>query len=150
MPEDDAGSLHDKLMLEGAKLLVKTIEGLAKQTLQEMPQDKIATSDLKHAPKIFKQHLLLDWNQSVNHLQLMVRGMSPYPAVFTMLDGKQLKIYRSHIIHEDHKVSFGAYETDHHTFLRFAAKDGWLYADEVQLEGKKRMEITAFLRGFRG
>ena len=150
LPEDDAGSLHDKLMLEGAKLLVKTIEGLAKQTLQEMPQDKIATSDLKHAPKIFKQHLLLDWNQSVNHLQLMVRGMSPYPAVFTMLDGKQLKIYRSHIIHEDHKVSFGAYETDHHTFLRFAAKDGWLYADEVQLEGKKRMEITAFLRGFRG
>jgi len=150
LPSDNAGTLHDKLMAAGAELLVKTVRGLAHETLHEIPQNEIAAGDLKHAPKIFKEHLLIDWNKPVKDIDNFVRGMSPYPAAFTMLGDKTLKIFSSDYRLEDHDKLPGAHDTDHSTYLRFAAKDGWLYVEEVQLEGKKRMNVEDFLRGFRG
>lgn len=149
LPTDDAGTLHDKLMLEGAALLVTTIKGLAAGTLQELPQNKVETAQLIHAPKIFKHHLLLDFTTPAHDLELRIRGFSPYPAAFTLLEGKQLKIFRAHVHIEPMRAEPGKSESDGNSFLRFAAADGWLYADEVQLEGKKRMDIAAFLRGYR-
>ncbi|MGN6567847.1 MAG: methionyl-tRNA formyltransferase [Flavipsychrobacter sp.] len=146
---DDAGTVHDKLMNAGAALLVKTVRGLAEGTLQEMPQPENA-SELKHAPKIFKEDTRIDWHKSVESIYNLVRGLSPYPSAFTMLEGKTLKIYKTHYIQEQHGKDTGSYDTDGKTCLRFAAADGWLYIDELQQEGKKRMEVTAFLRGFRG
>jgi len=146
--EDDAGTIHDKLMNAGATLLVETVRGLAAGSLEEIPQPQ-QTAELRHAPKIFKEDMRIDWQKPVMDIYNMVRGLSPYPTAFTMLDGKTLKIYKTHYVQEQHNKEAGSYDTDGKTYLRFAAADGWLYVDELQQEGKKRMEVTAFLRGFR-
>lgn len=150
LPEDNTGTMHDKLMEVGATLLVKTVKELAQDTIHEVPQADVPQTELKHAPKIFKEHLLIDWNKPVAGIHDLVRGMSPYPAAYTMLAGKSLKIFRSHYTLEPHNKETGSYETDHSGYLRFASADGWLYVDELQLEGKKRMNTVDFLRGFRG
>lgn len=154
-PEDNIGTLYQKLMEAGGKLLVETIKGLAAGTIKEIPQASVA-GELKHAPKIFKEHTLIDWNKPAEQIHNLIRGMSPIPCAYTMLQGKTLKIYASHyslggpINHTNtHKVSAGEFETDGKNYLRFATPDGWLYADELQLEGKKRMPVAEFLRGFR-
>lgn len=149
-PEDNIGTLYEKLMNEGAKLLVKTVKGLAEGTLQEKSQDSIPVAELKHAPKIFKEHMEINWNSPVARIQDQVRGLSPYPAAFTSLQDKKLKVYKSHIEEATTNKETGAYDTDGKSWLRFAANDGWLYVDELQLEGKKRMDVQSFLAGFRG
>lgn len=149
MPEDNVGSLYEKLMQAGAELLVTTVKGLAAGQLEEIPQADIPVEKLKAAPKIFKEHTRIDWTKSVQDVHNLIRGLSPYPAAFTILQDKTFKIYSSHTEHATPVLSPGTYDTDGKTHLRFAAADGWLYADEVQQEGKKRMDIASFLRGFR-
>ena len=146
--EDNAGTIHDKLMNAGASLLVKTVQGLADGTITEVPQPQ-DDSELKHAPKIFKEDMRIDWQKPVVSVHNLVRGLSPYPGAFTILKDKTLKIYKSHYELTDHDTAPGTFDTDHKSYLRFATADGWLYADEVQQEGKKKMDIEAFLRGFR-
>jgi methionyl-tRNA formyltransferase len=148
-PEDNAGILHDKLMNTGAELLVKTVKGLADSSIRETSQEQLMQSELKHAPKIFKEYLHIDWNKSAENIHNLIRGLSPYPAAFTSLAGKSVKIFQSHYIAEHTGNNAGMYETDGKTYLRFAASDGWLYVDELQMEGKKKMDIVSFLRGFR-
>ncbi|MFI5196250.1 MAG: methionyl-tRNA formyltransferase [Chitinophagales bacterium] len=150
LPGDNAGTLHDKLMAAGAKLLVKTIKGLADGTIQETPQDAIAEQNIKHAPKIFKEHLHINWNRPVAEINNFVRGLSPYPAAYTFLGDRSVKIYTAHYRQEAHSAMPGAYDTNGTSYLRFAAVDGWLYVDELQQESKKRMNVVDFLRGFRG
>lgn len=149
-PEDNVGTVYNKLMNKGGELLVETVKRLAEGDLKEIPQANIAAESLKHAPKIFKEHTLIDWNQPVETIHNLVRGLSPYPAAYTMLQEKTLKIYTSHYEHAVSSVATGNYDTDHKNYLRFAAKDGWIYVDELQQEGKKRMDVVSFLRGFRG
>jgi methionyl-tRNA formyltransferase len=150
LPEDDAGTLHDKLMHAGAQLLVTTVKGLAANELVEKPQTIVNEQGLHYAKKIFKEDARIDFQQPVAKVHNQVRGLSPYPAAFCMLQGKQLKIFKSKMQEGDTHAEPGTYETDHSTYLRFACVDGWLYVLEVQLEGKKRLGITEFLRGFRG
>ncbi len=149
LPDDNAGTMHDKLMAAGAELLVITVKGLADGSLQEIPQTNIAAGELKHAPKIFKEHLAIDWNNPVIEINNFIRGVSPYPAAYTSLSDKQLKIFKVHVVLEVHGKPAGIHETDGSGYLRFAAADGWVYTDELQLEGKKRMGISEFLRGYR-
>lgn len=148
-PEDNIGSLYEKLMQEGGKLLVETVKGIAAGTLKEIPQSSVS-GELKHAPKIFKEDTRIDWNKPVTQIHNLVRGMSPHPAAYTMQQDKFLKIYRSHVEQATHCKAPGSFETDGKTYFRFAAQDGWLYVDELQQEGKKRMPVGDFLRGFRG
>jgi methionyl-tRNA formyltransferase len=150
VPADTAGSLHDKLMAAGAQLLVTTVKGLADGTLPEIPQADIPANELKYAPKLFKEHSLIDWNKSLTSINNFIRGLSPYPAAHTALNGRQLKIFSAHVQHDSESAAPGTHETDHATFLRFACSDGWIYVDELQLEGKKKMNVVDFLRGFRG
>ncbi len=149
MPGDNVGTVYEKLMQAGAELLVETVKGLAKGNLMEIPQADIPMAELKHAPKIFKEDTRIDWNKPVHDVHNLIRGLSPYPVAFTVLQDKVFKIYTSHIEVAAHNNSPGTYDTDGKTYLRFAAADGWLYADDVQQEGKKRMDIASFLRGFR-
>ena len=149
LPADNAGSLHDKLMAAGAELLVKTVKGLADGSIQEIPQDAIAAKNIKHAPKIFKEHLHINWNRPAAEINNFVRGLSPYPAAYTFLGTRSIKIYTAHYLREAHSAAPGTYDTDNSSYLRFAANDGWLYVDELQQEGKKRMNVVDFLRGFR-
>lgn len=147
LPEDNIGTLYEKLMQQGAALLLKTVDGLIGNTIEEQPQP--ASGTLKHAPKIFREDCQINWEQKAEAIHNLVRGMSPYPAAFTTLEGKQLKIFASAFEPADHGKARGSFDTDGKTFLRFAASDGWLYCKEIQFEGKKKMDIVAFLRGFR-
>ena len=148
-PTDNASTLHDKLMAAGAALLVKTIRGIADGVIKEQPQNESDT-EIKHAPKIFKDDLLINWNQSVEAIDNFVRGMAPYPGAHTMLGDKSIKIFSTDYRVEEQTNEPGTSDTDNETYLRFAAQDGWLYVDELQQEGKKRMDVVSFLRGFRG
>lgn len=147
---DTAGDVHDHMMKFGADVLVKTISGLAAGTLQEVPQQD--SPELKHAPKLFTETCRIDWNRSTAEVYNLIRGLSPFPAAFTSLDGKMLKIFRGE---KELRGSGGApaasgtHDTDGKTYLRFAVADGWIRVTELQLEGKKRMGIGEFLRGYR-
>jgi methionyl-tRNA formyltransferase len=149
LPEDTAGTMHDKLMDAGARLLVRTIKGLAEDSISEIPQLSVAEGELKSAPKLFKETMQIDWSKSADEVNNFIRGLSPYPAAYTTLSGKQLKIYKAHAKQEAPTTASGNYDTDNSTYLRFAAANGWVYVEELQLEGKKRMNVADFLRGFR-
>ena len=150
LPEDNVGTLYEKLMREGASLIVETTKGLAEDRLEEVPQANIDDADLKHAPKIFKDDTRIDWAKTTLEVHNHIRGLSPYPVAFTELQDKVFKIYKSKYEQVNTGKTAGEYETDGKTYLRFATADGWLYAEEVQQQGKKRMDIESFLRGFRG
>lgn len=147
---DTAGEVHDKMKLTGAQLLVKTLQGIADGSITEKQQPAIASQDsIKHAPKINTETCRINWSQPVENIFNLVRGLSPYPAAFTIINEKIFKIYtaKKEIILPS--VSPGEYETDGKTFLKFAADNGYLHVLEVQLEGKKKMGVEEFLRGFR-
>ena len=147
--EDNFSTVYQRLMLLGAELLITTLRQLEAGTLQEVPQDTIDETTLKHAPKLFKENLQLDFNKSAAALVDFIRGLAPFPTAYTFLEQKQLKVFQSHAVNELPSVAIGTMQTDAKSYIRFACKDAWLYIDELQLEGKKRMETVAFLRGFR-
>lgn len=148
--DDNAGTVHDKLKETGAALLVKTVNGLINASIREKPQQELtSTVPVTHAPKIFTDTCRIDWNKPAREISNLVRGLSPFPAAFTTLEGKLLKIYAAKPISGAVTGSPGTFETDGKTHLRFAAKDGYIEVKELQLEGKKRMGVEEFLRGFR-
>ena len=145
---ETAGELHDHMKVVGAHLLVRTLQELSSGTLKETPQTNVST-ELKHAPKITTETCRIDWNKSVTDVYNLIRGLSPYPAAFTDLDGKKLKLF-SVIKEEQLPIEpLGSVVTDQKQFLKFACADGYIGVQELQLEGKKRMTITEFLRGYR-
>lgn len=145
LPEDNAGTLYEKLMQEGARLLLQTVEGLAKNDI--IPQVQEDSENLRHAPKLHKETGLIDWTQRAERIHNLIRGLAPYPGAYTFLQEKIFKILRAHFIMENHDLQTGDYITDNRTYLRFAAQDGWIDCLEIQMEGKKRMSIADFLRG---
>lgn len=145
--DDTAGDLHDKLMEVGAGLLVKTVKAIEDGSYEEQPQ--IQSDELQHAPKIFKEFCLIDWNQPVKKVYNLIRGLSPYPTAFTTLNGKTLKIFKAEPEETAPGIAPGEFLTDGKTFLKFAAKDGFIKLRDIQYEGKKRMGIEEFLRGIR-
>ncbi|HEV8507838.1 MAG TPA: methionyl-tRNA formyltransferase [Chitinophagaceae bacterium] len=166
--DETAGELHDRMKEIGAKLLVDTIAGLLEGTLEEKPQSSIVnrqssieTSDvplttddsrltpLRHAPKITTQTCQIDWQQPADEIHNLIRGLSPYPAAYTELGDKTLKVFRSEKEHAPPTSRPGRWETDRKSYLKFACRDGYIHVKDVQLEGKKRMSVEDFLRGYR-
>ena len=144
---ETAGSLHDKLMHIGANLLVKTVSAIEANNYNEIPQPQ--SEELKAAPKIFKDFCKVNWhatNQEVYHL---IRGLSPYPTAFTLLNDKTLKIFNAEPENSKPTVAAGEFLTDGKTYLKFATTDGYIKLTDVQFEGKKRMSIEELLRGMR-
>ncbi|QQD13543.1 methionyl-tRNA formyltransferase [Sphingobacterium sp. UDSM-2020] len=149
-PDDNAGILHDKLMHTGAEILLKTIAGLKNNTLTPKAQSNLlAESELKHAPKIFKENCQIDWKKDVDSIYNLIRGLSPYPAAFTSLDNKVLKLYTVSKEYATPDIAHGDYKTDGKTYLKFAGNNGYISVKQLQIEGKKKMEIIDFLRGYR-
>ena len=149
---DTAGQLHDLMKEIGAHLLVATVKGIADGSLQETAQSKAISQfngELKHAPKLFTANCTINWSDSVENIHNLIRGLSPFPGALTQLNGKVLKIYQSakEIIVPSH--SAGSFTSDGKTFLKFAATDGYIHVKDLQLEGKKRIDIGSFLRGYR-
>ncbi|HEX9513408.1 MAG TPA: methionyl-tRNA formyltransferase [Puia sp.] len=163
--QETAGEVHDRMKEIGARLLVRTVEGLAAGNLKEIPQDQtpgaqrtpshspepttIDPVPLKHAPKIFTETSKIDWNNPLSDIYNLIRGLSPFPAAFTYLDGKLLKIYHSEKESTKPSIQPGQYATDQKTYLKFAAPDGYIRVTELQLEGKKKMKTEDFLRGYK-
>jgi methionyl-tRNA formyltransferase len=145
--EDTAGDLHDKLMNVGAGLLVKTVQAIADGNYTEQPQ--LQSDELKHAPKIFKEHCLIDWNQPGQSIYNLIRGLSPYPTAFTKLNDKTLKVFKAELEEKETGLAPGAFLSDGKTYLKFATKDGFIKLTDLQYEGKKRMQVDEFLRGMR-
>lgn len=147
--DETSGEVHDRMKEIGAQLLLKTVQGLANGSLQETPQSTAADTILKHAPKIFTETCIIDWNRPAGEIHNLIRGLSPYPGAFTHLEGKMFKIYKSRKEIIAPTTSPGSFQTDKKTYIKFACPGGYIYALDVQLEGKKRMPIEDFLRGFR-
>ncbi|WP_374949741.1 methionyl-tRNA formyltransferase [Mucilaginibacter sp.] len=145
---ETAGELHDRLMDKGAGLLVKTVKGIEGGKYNEHPQEQLAEGiELKHAPKIFKTDCLINFNQPARQVFNLIRGLSPSPTAYTMLNGKVLKIYNAEYQETEPGILPGGFLTNNKTSLKFATKDGYVCPTDVQLEGKKRMSIEEFLRG---
>ena len=144
---ENAGSVHDRMQEAGAKLVLETVKGLADGTLKEHPQKE--SGSLKAAPKIFKETCRIDFNQSVATVYNLIRGLAPFPTAYTELEGKTLKVFEAHKELSSEPVTVGGVQTDGSTYLKFGCKDGYIVLDQIQLAGKKRMQIKDFLRGYR-
>jgi len=150
LPDENAGSLHDRLMEMGAGLVVKTLDGLAENAIEEKPQPQVEHP--KNAYKIFKEDTRIKWDQSSKTIHQFILGMSPYPAAFTTLkienEEKGLKIFGGKFELSDHGKPAGTLDISKNEF-KIYTQDGVYYPLELQLEGKKRMTVKDFLNGFR-
>ncbi|HBC29133.1 MAG TPA: methionyl-tRNA formyltransferase [Prevotellaceae bacterium] len=153
-PEDCAGDLHDRMMARGAGLVVRTANMIADGEAEAVPQEQFLTGEtLRPAPKIFKETCQVRWSAlDIHGAHNFVRGLSPHPAAWTTLQeagGKRtvLKIYRTHPEPHAHNLPTGTLETDGRKWLRVATDGGYLYLEELQLAGKRRMPVDEFLRG---
>ena len=153
--DETAGELHDRMKEIGADVLVKTINKLVEGKLKEIPQSSLSPFGGEperglHAPKLSTETSKINWNKNVDEVYNLIRGLSPYPAAFTFLNSKTLKIYKAKKEITQPTVEPGNFETDKKTFLKFACNNGYIAISELQLEGKKRMSVEEFLRGYRG
>lgn len=144
--KDNVGTIYERLMQRGAKLIVKTVQAIESDKVALRPQ--ILSGKPKHAPKIFRETCEIDWNQQSEKIRDFIRGLSPYPAAWTKLDGLTFKIYEAEISVDGKKGDAGVFRSDGKTFIDVNTADGALRLKHVQLEGKKRMEVTEFLRGY--
>lgn len=146
----NADEVHNELMHLGAEVLIETINGLLNKTIKEQPQENLLQeSEIKHAPKIFTETCLIHWENNCDNIYNLIRGLSPYPAAFTILNNNKLKIFSVEKEIIQHNEEKGSFTTDKKTFLKFACSDGFIHCKEIQLEGKKKMLIEDFLRGYR-
>ena len=146
---DNVEVVHDKLMVLSGKLVTETVDNIIAGTVTSVPQDHFKDVPLTPAPKIFRETCRIDWNQPTKRIYDFIRGLSPYPAAWTMLEGKSVKIYEAE--KEEVKVpeKSGMICTDGKNTLKVATADGWLNIKTLQLEGKKKMPVTDLLRGLK-
>ncbi|MGB4655429.1 MAG: methionyl-tRNA formyltransferase [Bacteroidales bacterium] len=153
--DETAGELHDKLVPFGQKLMLETIEKIVSGNYVCTKQNDMSVEgELKLAPKIFKNDCLIDWSKDGESIFNLVRGLSPYPAAFThfMLinDDKiySAKIYKVKFERENHdNFILGNLVTDNVNYIKIMVSNGWIFIEEMQLEGRKRMKVEEFLRG---
>jgi len=152
---DTVGNIHDRLMDIGAKLVVETVNAIADGNAKAVSQSEIMSeSEIKHAPKIFKEDCKIDWTKDSKSIRNLIRGLSPYPAAWTNLvhkeSGKEIqtKIFFAGKINLNENTEPGIIVTDEKTFVNVACGMGWLKITDLQIAGKKRMKVEDFLRGF--
>lgn len=155
LPDDTAGSLHDRLSAAGAQLVVKTLQAIQHHTYELTDQDTMTETgiELKKAPKIYKEDCILDWRRPATQLHNLVRGLNPFPgAVITLVSpgGKSysIKLFRTSIEFVDSLIGIGNILTDGKSYLEVKASDAFIRIHELQLEGKKKLPVADFLRGF--
>lgn len=154
---ETASELHDELMSIGAHLVVKTLDSIELGQIEPISQEVLMANytELHEAPKIFKEHCKIDWNSDALRVYNQIRGLSAYPAAYTFIhnnEGKEfgLKVFSSHIVpFSNEAIKPSSILSDNKTFLAFSCADALIYIDDLQLEGKKRMKVQDFLRGFR-
>lgn len=153
-PADNAGTVHDRLMVLGGQLVTRTVDRILEGTVTTTPQVQLVTGELRPAPKIFKETCHIDWAQPAERIHNLVRGLSPYPAAWAELplaDGQAVtvKVYETEPLPGAHSLAPGTLLTDGKTYLRVATADGLLGLLSLQLPGKKRLRVDELLRGLR-
>lgn len=144
-PNETAGEVHDQMMILGAKTVLKTVKAIEKQAVNPQQQDDTQATK---APKIFHETCEIDFNQNSQAVHNFIRGMSPYPAAWTILDDKKLKITRAKFHLADHQLTPGTFQTDNKNYIHIATSDGFIEVELLQLQGRKRMDTVAFLNGY--
>ena len=129
----------------GADVVLKTVQLIETKNYELQSQ----MGEIIHAPKIFKEDCKINWQQSTEKVNDFIRGLSPYPAAFTDLNGKVLKIFSGKKKLQPVEHAIGSFITDHKTFLKFTCSDGYFEIENLQLEGKQKMNVQDFLRGWR-
>ncbi len=157
---DTVGTLYERLMYKGAQLVLKTTRAIENGNFPNIPQNE--AQPLKHAPKIFKETCEINWNQPGRQVYNFVRGLSPYPGAWSVINGKNYKILKCSIKQDGSSqppagntqtsgmgtdVHLQHFQTDHKSYLYMRTADGWLSIEEFQPEGKKTMHVQDFFRG---
>ena len=150
---DNAEDVHNKLMVLGAKLVAETVDAIIADEVVTTAQEELAENTVLHpAPKIFKETCRIDWTLPTKRVYDFIRGLSPYPAAWTELvcGGKRqvLKVYATEKDFSQTDVPAGTVVIEGKKTLKVALSDGWLHIKSLQLSGKKRMDVSDFLRGF--
>lgn len=146
--DDTVGDLYQRLMTKGAELVLKTVQAIQKGAYPQDEQDE--NQDLKPAPKIFRDTCKIEWSEPTKKVYDFIRGLSPYPAAWTEINGRNLKLYQVRKLELDQELKNlkpGEYASDGKTYLHFRTGDGGIDVKLLQIEGKRRMEIDEFLRG---
>jgi methionyl-tRNA formyltransferase len=149
-PNNTAGEIHDTMMEVGAQLLVKTLHGLFDNSIKAVPQEQVMGNiALQHAPKIFTKDCEIDWEKPCISIHNLIRGLAPFPGAITKIDGKVVKLFLTQLIEGTPTEVAGSFVTDGKTYAKIACKDGYIGLSDIQWEGKRRMPIIDFLRGYR-
>lgn len=154
-PFENAGDLHDKLMKHGARLIIRTLEGIVENRLSPKPQsDFILPGEILHqAPKIFPEDCLINWDEEPDKINNLIRGLSPYPCARSAFNNPtrtvSYKIYESQPEKKMHQIKPGTVISDGKTYIRIACRGGFINILSLQAEGKTRLSHEEFLRGFR-
>jgi methionyl-tRNA formyltransferase len=154
-PTDNAGDLHDRLMKQGALLVIKTIAAITENKVQILSQTKLIDKGKppKIAPKIHRNDCIIDWNNEPVKIHNLIRGLSPYPCARSCFKSDSVnisfKIFESQPIIEKHSYKTGIIFSDGKHYIRISCRNGFISIGSLQLEGKKRMSTVEFLRGFR-
>jgi len=152
--DDNAGDLYERLMKDGADLVLKTVRAIetGNYTLEEQSSFVKPSEKIKLAPKIFKDDCRINWKKKAEDVYDFIRGLSPFPTAWTELKSEKetasLKIFRTTKEITEHQNEIGSIQTDGKSFVRIAVKEGFLNLVELQLAGRKKMNIEEFLRGF--
>lgn len=152
--DETVGELHDKLMIVGSKLIVDTVEAINKDTYTLTSQDELLAGEQSiHAPKIFKEDCRIDWSKDINNVYNLIKGLSPYPAAWSVFPGSErkdlnIKIFAAAKDICEHTKPVGALLSDSKTYLKVAVNGGYINLLTIQMAGKKRMNVIDFLRGF--
>lgn len=149
-PNDNVGTLHDKLMDVGVNLVLETVEKIASGEVKPIEQGSMIVGELKSAPKIFKEDCHIDFSMQGDSIVNLVRGLSPYPAAWASLsDALSVKVFEVEFIPCDVNNEVGTIISDERNYIRVVCADGLIELKELQLSGKKRMSAQELLRGFR-
>jgi methionyl-tRNA formyltransferase len=144
-PEDDAGTLHDRLMMKGADLVLRTVKAIETGSYTLTKQEEVP--GMMVAPKITREMCRIDWNQKQAEIYDFVRGLSPYPSAWTEVGDTVYKIFK--VLPGERKIpnGIGEFHTDNRTFIDFQCSDGLIRIMEWQPEGKRKMSPAEFFRG---
>lgn len=149
--EDNAGTLHDKLMHSASRLVLETLDLISQGNANETKQ--ILDGEEKAAPKIYKEDCLIDWNKPGAEIHNFIRGLSPYPVAWSKLRTEskelgQLRIYKAQFLSDVKDVEFGKVQITKSSMF-IGLKDGTLELQEIQWPGKRKMDVKSFLNGFK-
>ncbi len=143
--DETTGEVHDRMMILGAEVVLKSIQAVEEDDYVLEEQDN---SKVTKAPKIYTETCEIDFDQTTIAVHNFIRGLSPFPVAWTLLDDQKLKIFRSAKEISTHNFQTGKFISDNKNFIKVTTKDGYVHLLDIQMQGRKRMEVKTFLNGY--